>query len=245
MPSQQPAEGLSPSPDQSQEKPPNHQATPDLAAKRPVSERKVRTNRLNAQKSTGPRTLAGKLAISQNAQRHGLLSKALRFQDASEEREFQKLLEDLKLEFQPIGRMELMLVEEIAVCHWKITVAEGWAQEELFLRRKAATPILDLFFNSSDRAGNPFSKQHDKVRDAARGGWDCRELVVKIGGNEHLRFPSDKENRVQFEAKLGNSTDSLLRYETTWKRDLYKAMSTLREMQRGRKAAGGGSTAAG
>ena len=34
----------------------------------------IRANRLNAQKSTGPRTAEGKAAASQNAAKHGLLA---------------------------------------------------------------------------------------------------------------------------------------------------------------------------
>jgi hypothetical protein len=37
-----------------------------------ASERQLRANRLNAQKSTGPKSHAGKKRISQNAYRHGL-----------------------------------------------------------------------------------------------------------------------------------------------------------------------------
>ena len=39
-----------------------------------ASEAQVRANRLNAQRSTGPRTAEGKAAVAQNAVKHGLLA---------------------------------------------------------------------------------------------------------------------------------------------------------------------------
>jgi hypothetical protein len=54
------------------------------SADQPVSERKIEANQENAQKSTGPRTVAGKLAVSQNAVKHGLRSRALPFRDEEE-----------------------------------------------------------------------------------------------------------------------------------------------------------------
>lgn len=39
-----------------------------------TSEAQVAANRRNARKSTGPKTAAGKRRVSQNAQRHGILS---------------------------------------------------------------------------------------------------------------------------------------------------------------------------
>jgi hypothetical protein len=211
-----------------------------------VSDRKIEANRENAKKSTGPRTIAGKLAMRRNATKHGLLSKALIFQDIQEEAEFQELVNDLLEEFQPKGVVERALTDEIAVSLWKMATAERWVLEELYSRRNAATAILDVFINSSDSAGNPFSKQEKKVRNAARAGWDCRELIVKVGGNDEpssmeLSFSSQekKKSRLQFEAKLGDSADTILRYQTTWKRDLYRAIESLRNLQRTRTAAEG------
>jgi hypothetical protein len=42
--------------------------------KKPISERKLQTNRANAKRSTGPRSEAGKGASRRNALKHGILS---------------------------------------------------------------------------------------------------------------------------------------------------------------------------
>lgn len=45
--------------------------------KRPISERKLLANRANAQRSTGPRTEAGKAVSCRNALKHGILSRTI------------------------------------------------------------------------------------------------------------------------------------------------------------------------
>jgi hypothetical protein len=45
-----------------------------VRTKRPISERKLRANRANAQRSTGPRTKPGKAVSRRNAVKHGILS---------------------------------------------------------------------------------------------------------------------------------------------------------------------------
>jgi len=48
-----------------------------LRGKRPISERRLQANRANAQRSTGPRTEAGKAASRRNALKHGILSRTV------------------------------------------------------------------------------------------------------------------------------------------------------------------------
>jgi hypothetical protein len=49
-----------------------------------TSDKKAGTNRRNAQKSTGPKTLEGKAAVRLNALKHGLLSRQTLLPDEEE-----------------------------------------------------------------------------------------------------------------------------------------------------------------
>ena len=49
------------------------------ATRRPISERKLRANRANSKRSTGPRTAQGKYYSRRNAQTHGLSSRTILF----------------------------------------------------------------------------------------------------------------------------------------------------------------------
>ena len=83
-----------------------------------MSDKKAAANRNNAQKSTGPKTVSGKVRVSQNARRHGVLSQHLVLENESRE-EFDQLLSVLQLELQPVGLIEQTLVERIAVSLWR------------------------------------------------------------------------------------------------------------------------------
>lgn len=83
-----------------------------------MSERRNLANRANAQKSTGPRTAAGKLAIARNGLKHGILSKSL-FLDDENPQDFAALYADLEAALRPVGALELALVEKVAAALWR------------------------------------------------------------------------------------------------------------------------------
>ena len=95
---------------------------PGGAASTPLSPNKLAANRRNARRSTGPRTVVGKLASRMNAVRHGILSSAVvvrgvRIQE--QEDEF-KALRDQSWEcLVPVGRVEEMLVDKIVTAWWR------------------------------------------------------------------------------------------------------------------------------
>ncbi len=99
-------------------------------AKRVVSIRKAEANRQNALKSTGPRTPRGKTYSRQNAIKHGLFAKHfMAFELLGESsHEYDKLLNDLLEQYQPIGRAEELEVERITLCWWKLK--RVWRFEE-------------------------------------------------------------------------------------------------------------------
>ncbi len=88
-----------------------------------TSPKQLEANSRNAQRSTGPRTPAGKARVKFNALRHGLLAKSviLPIRSRSEKRShFDALLIQLIDELKPVGILEDMLVEKIAVSYWRL-----------------------------------------------------------------------------------------------------------------------------
>jgi hypothetical protein len=87
-----------------------------------ISLRKLESNRSNGQKSTGPKTELGKRRSRRNAIKHGILASALLVKDgigAEDAAEFQEFFDSLHADLEPIGALETMLVEKIAVCFWR------------------------------------------------------------------------------------------------------------------------------
>ena len=85
-------------------------------------------NRDNAQHSTGPKTAAGKAAVSQNARTHGLTSKSFII-FPGQESEFAEFSENLRAEFQPEGTYQDFLFRQVLLNAWNMercTQAEGF-----------------------------------------------------------------------------------------------------------------------
>lgn len=94
-----------------------------VTEERGTSIAKIRANRQNARKSTGPQTLVGKQKASRNSFKHGLLSQAIVIDagGGTESREeYDALLDQLHDDLHPRGALEAMLVERIAVCYWRL-----------------------------------------------------------------------------------------------------------------------------
>ena len=67
--------------------------------------------------STGPRTEAGKAASSRNAVKHNLCSKRLTGADLEQLNSIRASLED---EWEPQTQTERMLLDQMALCQWRI-----------------------------------------------------------------------------------------------------------------------------
>jgi len=100
---------------------PNQRAT--------ISQRKLKANRENARKSTGPKTPRGKTCSRRNAISHGLFVNHLTDFEALFEnpQEYEDLLSGLWDQYQPVGKAEEVEVERIALCYWRLKRA--WRHE--------------------------------------------------------------------------------------------------------------------
>ncbi len=169
-----------------------------------------------------------------NALKHGVLAKHLVFRDEQEEIEFNNLLAELEDEYQPDGQTHRALVEETAICLWKLQILNGWELEEVTNRREAAKAILRAVAERYEEDQLSLFTKGDGSHSAARLGWDCQELIVRTGTRNSEQDKSlpkdttDKSGHVQIEAKLTTSLDTILRYQAALKRDLYRAIAALR-----------------
>jgi hypothetical protein len=87
-----------------------------------ASEAQIAANRLNAQRSTGPRTPQGKAMMQRNPLRHGLSAASVVLFYESEA-EFEQFRQDLASDFRPQGAEECALVEQIAILRWRLRCA--------------------------------------------------------------------------------------------------------------------------
>jgi len=87
---------------------------------RRTSSKQVAANRRNALRSTGPRTAAGKRASKFNAVKHGLRAAEIVIPGHEDPAEFDAIVQEYLDEWQPEGRTEVTLVNDIALAEWKL-----------------------------------------------------------------------------------------------------------------------------
>ena len=80
---------------------------------------RIKANRKNAKKSTGPRTEDGKARVAKNALKHGLLARdtVLPGEDPAD---FDRQLSALEADLQPANSLEFELVRQIADSQWRM-----------------------------------------------------------------------------------------------------------------------------
>jgi hypothetical protein len=143
-----------------------------------LSKRAV-ANRRNAQLSTGPRTKEGKSRSRRNALKHGVLASALLLTEgvgAEDQAEFDELSDALHISYRdlaPVGTLEELLVEKIAVCWWR--------QKRAI---QCETGLVGQTF--APPGGTPIFELYCKLG----GKWDPELKTAK----EQLRLPLD-DNR--------------------------------------------------
>ena len=84
-----------------------------------TTEAQVAANRLNAQKSTGPRTAEGKAAVTQNAVKHGLRAQAVVL-PGEDGQEYARYCGQMTEQLQPADVQEIELTERIVGLSWRL-----------------------------------------------------------------------------------------------------------------------------
>ena len=89
-----------------------------------MTTKQLEANRRNARQSSGPKTINGKKRSSRNSTTHGILSSQVLVPAGLGEENvpaFAQLVEGLTQHWKPIGLMEDLLVQEIAVGYWRLS----------------------------------------------------------------------------------------------------------------------------
>jgi hypothetical protein len=81
-----------------------------------ATDKQTAANRINAQKSTGPRSAAGKMKSALNARKHGFAGNAFTVVRLEELDEICQLRQDALDLYRPVNSQELFAVERIAAC---------------------------------------------------------------------------------------------------------------------------------
>ncbi len=114
-----------------------------------ASEAQTNANRVNSQKSTGPRTPEGKAVVSQNAVKHGLFADETVINGEDQAR-FDLHHDAMVGEMWPVGVMESMLAERIVSLSWRLQRTERMQNQAIDEMIKELKPSpLQLYAQST------------------------------------------------------------------------------------------------
>jgi hypothetical protein len=161
--------------------------------KRPaISESKLKANRKNAKKSTGPRTARGKAYSRQNALKHAIFSRERNEFLAKEENpnEFHEFYGRLLDELQPVGPLEEFEVEHIAICWLKLQRLWRYENAEIeACRDKVARRAEEGFYDPLSRStwrATIMSLLQTAQKEAETNGQVSQKLMGTIFAKSHI-----------------------------------------------------------
>jgi len=187
-----------------------------------VSEKQKQANVQNAQLSTGPVTPAGKEIAARNAIKHGIFAKDLVINAGDgreDELEYHDLLAELKKDLAPVGRMEMIFVEKIAVNYWRLLRLVRYETGEIRgrldnFRESALNSHYSNSYDSRQRLELKYYAYNDVISDA-----EYQEQFYKVAGMSNSGF-NLAEEKAALEYALYHRMD---REETEFAEKDYKA----------------------
>jgi len=173
-----------------------------------VTNAQIQANRLNAQKSTGPKTAEGKAVVAQNAVKHGLFARGNVIK-CEKQADFDCFRDELLSGLSPVGGVEAMLAERVVSLSWRLKRAERMSNE-----------VIDV-----------------KIAQATTGSWDQNRrreagLAEDSGDGQPELILGWATIRDFADAQI---LERLLLYEKRIESSLYKAMNELQKLQNMRK----------
>ncbi len=137
-----------------------------MQASASVSVYRATINQMNAQKSTGPRTEAGKQRSSLNALRHGLTARTAVL-DSENQADYEIHCRQFVEEYKPGTPTETQLVHELADTSWRLRRIP-LLEADLFAQvpsPESLVPALACLGLHSTRLSRQFQKTLDKLRE--------------------------------------------------------------------------------
>ena len=158
-----------------------------------------------AHTSTGPRSVAGKAIVSQNAVRHGFLSCKLFIGD-EDPAEFEILVDDLTSSLKPVGTLELALIEKIAVIMWRQRRLVRAESAALSLQQQPTQVAKAVNAELRGEYGNEVKADHMSPFDTDREQW-CRAALAEFEALEIMDVPTMEATAPHLYGQLGEDAE--------------------------------------
>lgn len=197
------------------------------------SEKQLLANRKNAQKSTGPKSLEGKALVSQNALKHGILSKEL-ILPWEKTTDFESLELEINEYFRPLGAMEKLLVDRLTALTWRLKRI-GQIETGLYSRNRYETLVNE----ATQHLQNCTITQKQKILEEIDGKLNPRiirhEDLHQRSLDKILEYSPKIWEETPFLAKNfvdgSEAIEKLWKYERHIENSLYKTLREIESLQ--------------
>ena len=180
-----------------------------------TTELQITANQENSKLSTGAKTSEGKAIVAQNAIKHGLLSHKLIL--GEEDLDCWKiLLNGLVETFLPVGMIEQLLVEKIAISFWRQRRLVGAEVAAIRISAITESKRLDL--------------EIENIESDLYFVMDINQRTKEVKNRLVSEFQEIKRF-VQIKSTAPISDELLIRYSTGLDNELYKAITAFRKEQ--------------
>ncbi|HET7442565.1 MAG TPA: hypothetical protein VFJ47_14775 [Terriglobales bacterium] len=197
---------------------------------RSASERRIRANRENALRSTGPKTARGKANVRFNALKDGFFSKQVVISSkfvGEDSKEFEVLLNQLRQEYKPVGIMEDLCVQRIAVCFWRerralrsemgeVQRARQNAQEEYKTTERNHPAVVECMIEALEKARVEAQETGQFSRETVARLRDLFEDQLLDLGTYRICSPelltTEPKDRSAWQAESLRTIDETIRY---------------------------------
>ena len=123
-----------------------------------ATSKQIVANRNNAGLSTGPVTESGKAIVAKNAVRHGILTREVLLK-GEDEKSLGNFAERMLAELQPVGEVEVLLVDRMIASAWRLRRLVN-VEVEIFRRE------MDSMFGELGDVGLAFIRRDGNGADA-------------------------------------------------------------------------------
>src|SRR5580704_13114481 len=128
-----------------------------------ATEKQIEANRLNAQKSTGPKTPEGRAAVRLNGVTHALTAETIVLKGESQA-DFTNLLNSLEAEHDPVTPTEEALVTQLGMAAWRLRrLYHQEAGFYAFQMKNHADSREGLKLNGAERMGFVCDVSHETL----------------------------------------------------------------------------------
>jgi hypothetical protein len=218
-------------------------------------------SRNSATESTETTSEGAKAATQSTAYDHCLPTKLQLLPTESENDQFTDLIRILEEALRPVGELERLQLEDVAICWWKIQIAEALETRELArlrARDSNVSEILDVVLRPTS-VKMPINSPILSIDSEA---WEISQLVVSAAGHDGDGHSSSWNDRVSgviketgvpvrrlnganagsnsskelgFHAVLGRSLERHARYNGALRREFSKSLELFYRMQEARR----------